>query len=275
MKRRAQPWLGTLVEISIADAMADTALAAAFELAFQQLALVHRLMSFHAADSDLARINRAPVGSIVEIDPHTRTVLQAAMQVTAASAGLFDIRIASRLVDWDLLPPAGQQLPAYQPQQLSFSLTPEGKLQKLGADWLDLGGIAKGYAVDLAIQSLQQSGVQNACVNAGGDLRVIGDSASEIMLRDPASPASMAYKISLQNQALATSASYFSLQHTERGSHSALVNGQTGEAMLDAVSVSVSAAQCMLADALTKVVMASGNAKHACLAQFGAHALII
>lgn len=275
MKRRAQPWLGTIVEIGIADALADSALAAAFELAFQQVARVHQLMSFHAADSDLSRINRAAVGSTVDIDAHTCTVLQTAMRVADASAGLFDIRVAGRLMDWGLLPPAGPPPPAYVPQQAGFRLTAAGKLQKLSADWLDLGGIAKGYAVDLAIHSLQRCGVQNACVNAGGDLRVIGDSTSEIMLRDPSKPSHMACKISLQNQALATSASYFSLRQTETGSYSALVNGQTGAAMLGAVSVSVSAPQCMLADALTKVVMASANAEHACLAQFGAHALII
>ncbi|MES2106493.1 MAG: FAD:protein FMN transferase [Pseudomonadota bacterium] len=274
MKRRAQPWLGTLVKISIGDAN-DVLAAAAFNAAFQQVELVHRLMSFHAADSDLGRINRAPAGSMVDIDPHTYTVLQAAMQITAASEGLFDPRVAGRLVEWDMLPHSGPALAAYQPQQVAFSLNAEGQLQKLSADWLDLGGIAKGYAVDLAILSLQQSGVRQACVNAGGDLRVIGDSPCEILLRDPASPDNMAYKLSLQNQALATSASYFSLRQTGQGSYSAMVNGQTGEPMLDAVSVSVTAESCMLADALTKVVMASGDAKHPCLAQFGAHALII
>ncbi|MES2073678.1 MAG: FAD:protein FMN transferase [Pseudomonadota bacterium] len=275
MKRRAQPWLGTIVEVSIADAMGEPELATAFELAFRQVALVQRLMSFHAADSDLARINRATVGTTLEIDPHTYAVLQAALQLSTASEGLFDPRVAGRLMEWGMLPAAAQPAPAYSPQQAAYRLTPEGALQKLRADWLDLGGIAKGYAVDLAIQGLQQCGVRSACVNAGGDLRVIGDSASEVMLRNPADPTGSAYKLSLQNQALATSATYFSLCQHGQDRVSALVNGQSGAALLDAVSVSVWAPQCMLADALTKVVMASGDAQHGCLAQFGAHALII
>ncbi|MET3116429.1 thiamine biosynthesis lipoprotein [Undibacterium sp. GrIS 1.8] len=281
MKRRAQPWLGTMVEISIADAMTDIALATAFEQAFQSIALVHRLMSFHAADSDISRINHADVGAIVEIDVHTYHVLQTAMQISDASAGLFDVRIAGRLMEWDLLPATEQErtlYQTYQAQKTAFTLTAEGTLKKQRADWLDVGGIAKGYAVDLAIQSLQQVGVRQACVNAGGDLRLIGDEGDdpiEVLLRDPACPSNLAYKLNLQNQALATSASYFSLVQTTQGSYSALVHGQTGAAMLDKVSVSVVAPQCILADALTKVVMASADAGHACLAQFDAHAFII
>ena len=275
LRRRAQPWLGTIVEISIADPMAEADLAAAYDRAFQQIALVHRLMGFHAPNSDLSRINQAPVGSHIAVDPHTHAVLQAALRVTAASNGLFDIRVGSCLVAWKILPPLDDALtPPYVPQQTSFSLTPDGRVHKLSADYLDLGGIAKGYAVDLAIESLQQSGVQNACVNAGGDVRVVGDCAHDVSLRDPCDPTNMAYKIALKNQALATSASYFSLQQTERGRYCALVNGQTGGAMLNHSSVSVSAPQCMLADALTKVVMASANATHPCLTQFGALALI-
>ena len=278
MTRRAQPWLGTMVEISIADAMTDSALAAAFEQAFQSVALVHRLMSFHAADSDISRINLADTGATVEIDAHTHQVLWAAIQISDVSAGLFDIRIAGQLMAWTLLPATEQERAScqlYQAQKTAFTLTADGNLKKQRADWLDVGGIAKGYAVDLAIQSLQRYGVRQACVNAGGDLRVIGDEPIEVLLRDPAHPSNLAYKISLQNQALATSASYFSLVQTAHGCYSALVHGQTGTAMLDTVSVSVIAPQCIWADALTKVVMASADADHACLAQFDAHAFII
>jgi thiamine biosynthesis lipoprotein len=274
MNRRAQPWLGTIVEISIADVMAGHAIAAAYDLAFEQIALVHRLMAFHTPDSDLSRINRAPVGSHIAISRHTHAVLQAALQVSIASAGLFDIRVAGRLVEWEILPPLNQPPIPYVPLQTSFRLTAEGTVQKLSADYLDLGGIAKGYAVDLAIESLQQAGVQNACVNAGGDLRVMGNYANEVLLRNSNDPTNLAYRLVLQNQALATSASYFSLHQTGENRCCALVNGRTGEAMLNRISVSVSAPRCMFADALTKLVMASTNAAHPCLAQFCAQAFI-
>ncbi|MFZ6657768.1 FAD:protein FMN transferase [Undibacterium sp. TJN19] len=271
-----------MVEISIADEVIDgntenndSDHAAVFDDAFKQIALIHNLMSFHSSDSDLMKINHSSVGSVIPVDAHTYAVLQAAMEVCVASEGLFDIRIAGCLMAWAMLPSSSQKLPDYQPGKMAFHLTEDGQVHKQTADWLELGGIAKGYAVDMAISSLRQAGVKNACVNAGGDLRVIGDIPTQIMLRNPANPVEMNYALYLQDQALATSASYFSQKQTEQGSYGALVNGQTGESVLTKSSVSVSARSCMLADALTKVVMASGEAEHSCLAQFGAQAIII
>jgi thiamine biosynthesis lipoprotein len=77
------------------------------------------------------------------------------------------------------------------------------------------------------------------------------------------------------DEALATSASYFSAR-TWRGQEvSALVDGRTGAALTAPRSVTVRAPRCALADALTKVVLATGDARHPALAVHGAHALII
>ncbi|MFZ6843560.1 FAD:protein FMN transferase [Undibacterium sp. RuTC16W] len=293
MKRRAQPWLGTLVDIRIADALQDSVLHEAFHAAFQRIALLHQLMSFHAADSELTRINRATTGSVLAIHPHTYAVLEAALHVTQLSQGLFDVRVASRLMAWGLLPhqdaaPASVQ--PYLPQVVACELLPDYHLKKLSADWLDLGGIAKGYAVDQAIAVLQEYGVREACVNAGGDLRVIGDQVMEIAIRHPADPARMAYTIGLQNAAMATSGIYFSqrqsslYQKEKPGEQtampqeeivSALIHGISGAPLSNPGSVSVRAASCLWADALTKVVAASGDAQHPCLDAFAANAFII
>ncbi|MCU6434388.1 FAD:protein FMN transferase [Undibacterium sp. Jales W-56] len=297
MKRRAQPWLGTLVDIGIADTLDEMRLQAAFGAAFQRIALIHQLMSFHAPDSELTRINRAEPGSLLSIHPHTYTVLSAAQRLTQASKGLFDIRIASRLMAWDLLPrmdEAARSLLPYQPQAVAYELLPDHRLKKLRQDWLDLGGVAKGYAVDQAIAALQECGIRDACVNAGGDLRVIGDRPVAIGLRHPADPTRSAHTVSLQNAAMATSATYFSQRQLKMPTReqaieytgapasiardqtvSALVHGISGAALTDLGSVSVRAAECLWADGLTKVVAASGNAQHPCLAEFAANAFII
>jgi thiamine biosynthesis lipoprotein len=140
----------------------------------------------------------------------------------------------------------------------------------------DLGGIAKGYAVDLAIAALELHGVTSACVNAGGDLRVIGPSAWPVSIRAPGDPAAIAVRLELRNAALATSANYFSAKRL-RGdiAVSPLVDGRDGRALTDATSVTVRAPTCAVADALTKVVMASGDATHPCISQFDASAFII
>jgi thiamine biosynthesis lipoprotein len=278
MMRRAQPWLGTLVEISINDDLPADVLQQAFQAAFAAVAQIHALMSFHATDSDVSRINQAQVGEKITINSHTATVIAAALKLCEASEGLFDIRVASQLAHWGYLPPLETTqisvLP-YQPQEIAWRVLPENVLEKYRNDWLDLGGIAKGYAVDQAILALQGVGIQQACVNAGGDLRVIGKQALEITIRDPGAPQTMAGSVSVCNQALATSAVYFSAKRHGTQPVSALVHGGTGAALIERCSVSVRAQECLWADGLTKVVAASGDAQHPCLDLFSAEAFII
>lgn len=275
MKKRAQPWLGTLVEISISDDLPDAQLNHAFQQAFARVAQIHALMSFHAPDSEVTRINLAPVGARLALHPHTYAVIAGALRVCQASAGLFDIRVASLLAEWAYLPRPAPQVPAYQPQAIAWRLGPDSSLEKLRPDWMDLGGIAKGYAVDQAILTLQQAGVQQACVNAGGDLRVLGAAALEVGIRDPDAPSRIAHRLYLQNQALATSGTYFSLKPLGNAQVSALINGLSAVALSAPGSISVRAPQCVWADALSKVVAASGDAQHPCLDQFSAEAFII
>ena len=162
---------------------------------------------------------------------------------------------------------------------------------------IDVGGIAKGYAVDRAILALQNAGIASACVNAGGDLRVLGDTPFMVAIRDPASVTGVGATIALANGALATSATYFSARpigighddercHAQTGPEedkkkqhsqqvSALIDGRTGEAVVGTASATVQAPQCMVADALTKIVIVSGDAHHPLLARFGASAWLL
>jgi len=261
MNRRAQPWLGTLVDI------ATDASQAAISEAFAEVALVHRLMSFHDPASDVSRLNRAGEGELVAVHAHTWKVLRLAWQLAEASQGLFNPACASLLVEWGCLPsPAGEMPPL---QQLRSALLCEDgdTVRKLQPAWVDLGGIAKGYAVDMAVEALQRAGAVEGCVNAGGDVRVFGDRDWPISIRDPKAPQRMHSQVRLRDEALATSANYFSPR--------SLVDGRNGAPMTEPRSVSVRAAHCAVADALTKVVMASGDANHPALAHWQATAFII
>ncbi|MBJ7313972.1 FAD:protein FMN transferase [Rugamonas sp. CCM 8940] len=276
MIRRAQPWLGTLVEITVADALPDEAVQRAISLAFAEVALVHRLMSFHAADSDVARLNRAWPGDMLTVDPHTWRVLELAQRVADQSEQIFNIACAPRLVAWDCLPAPQPEVPAYRPGLTVLRCEAGLRVRKAVPGWVDLGGIAKGYAVDLALAALGDAGIASACVNAGGDLRAIGPLAWPVRLRAPRDPGRAGAVLELRDEALATSASYFSARRHEGRDVSALVDGRDGSALGAAAgSVSVRAASCAVADALTKVVLASGDAAHPALQAFAATALII
>ncbi len=95
--RRARPLLGTLVDIGIEASNATTA-RQALAAAFAEIATVHRLMSFHEAGSDLARLNRARPGERVAVDIRTAEVLRQAEALRVASGGAFDCAVAQTLI---------------------------------------------------------------------------------------------------------------------------------------------------------------------------------
>jgi len=274
MMRRAQPWLGTLVEVSV-EALPPGAAADPFALAFAAIARVHKLMSFHDAASDVSRINRAQPGEALAVDPATWDVLRLALRVAELSDGAFDIACAPRLVEWDLLPAPTAPMQAFDPAACVLALEEGARVRKLAPGWIDLGGIAKGYAVDMAVAALRDAGIGAGCVNAGGDLRVFGASGLPVAVRAPHAPGRAASQLVLRDEAMATSGTYFSARRHRDRTVSALVDGRSGEPLATICSASVRAPRCAVADALTKVVLASGDPWHPALAAFDASAFII
>jgi thiamine biosynthesis lipoprotein len=116
--------------------------------------------------------------------------------------------------------------------------------------WLDLGGIAKGYAVDRAIDVLRAHGASQACVNAGGDLRMFGARAEPVFIRVGRGGARQVPAVELADAAIATSTSD---SDGDGGLH---LHGVTRVPLRGGMSVSVIAARCVIADALTKIVLA-------------------
>src|SRR5215471_2367591 len=101
--RRAQPLLGTFVEIAAAGAASD-ALQPAIDSAFSAVAQVHRLMSFHDPQSDVSRLNRQAFRRAVSVHPWTYKVLEAAREFNRRSYGVFDVTVAPLLQQRGLLP---------------------------------------------------------------------------------------------------------------------------------------------------------------------------
>lgn len=252
--QRARPLLGTLVSIGVADERPASHLHQAIDAAFACIECVHRLMSLHAQDSELCRLNREAAIRPQQVDPHTYMVFAAALRFAHLSQGAFDPCIAPRLESWGLLPQI--HLP-HDPSSdwRDIELLPQHHIRYLTPLRVDLGGIAKGYAVDLAVQCLQRLGFCRILINAGGDLRVAGIESQCVRLRSPAQPSQLLHELTLRDAALATSADYFSRRESASGPVSALVDPASGCPYLGGRSVSVRAPDCMTADALTKVVL--------------------
>lgn len=269
--KSVRPLLGTYVVVEVDDDDGELA-RAAIDAAFDAIAKVQCLMSAFDADSDVGRINALAHLEPVTVHHWTADVLNLAMQMHADSDGLFDIGIAPRLAHWNYLPSSALDYAGSTVANLSV----DGDTVRCAAPTrVDLGGIAKGYAVDRAIEAALQAGARNVLVNAGGDLRVAGDAGQPIYLRDPAAPSQVALAGHLQDGAMATSGTYYSANLHEGAPVSAIVDPQTQAPLLSRDSHSVIAPSCAVADALTKVLALSGNPNHPALRAHRAQALVL
>ena len=241
--RRARPLLGTLVEVG-ADAV--TAGAAAIEAAFDAVFQVQRRMSRFDPACDIGRFNALPPGGCLAVHRSTARVLALARALHAASGSAFDISQGA---------PEGWRLDGV-------------RLVKMAARArLDLGGIAKGHAVDRAVAALRRAGATGGWINAGGDLRAFGSAEVPVFVRDALRGGVRAFG-TLGDGAFATSR-YAADSRCRL--HRA---GSLGGADQAAVHVSVAAPECVWADALTKIVAATGDASHPLLAAHGGRAWI-
>lgn len=267
---RCKPLLGTFVEIKIDDGLqASTALEEAF-LAIEQ---VQSLMGFHNPESELSIINAHVHLKRIRIHPWTAEVLAIAQEIYRHSNGIFNCGVGHRLVEAGLLP-KHFQLNMDSVGGIQDILFIERTLVQSHLPLcLDLGGIAKGYAVDKAVEYLITNGVQSGSVNAGGDMRIFGDHAQDIQVRNPSKPNELLQIGSMKTGAIATSSLYFAKRDSDAKSY--IVNPIDQEHIEFSDSYSVIANECVYADALTKVVSISGNINHPCLERFSAQAIQI
>jgi len=250
--RRARPALGTLVELGVAlPAGLDEEGAlrwaeAVLAPAWRALDEVERALSAFQPGSDVARFNAAPARAELAVGHHAAEVLRVAAALARGSGGLFDVTLGSGPDGWSLDRAGGAGA---------------WRLRKVTAEVrLDLGGIAKGYAVDRAFHALRRAAGRGACwVNAGGDLRVHGV-ALPVRLRDEAAGGAAPF-LDLGEGALATS-------HYGPAARSRLA-GAAPDAERHVVVVSP---RCLWSDALTKVVALSGRVDHPLLLRHGATA---
>lgn len=266
-----RPLLGTLVAIRIEaqSQRADDAL----DTAFAEVEAVQREMSFHDPDSELSRLNRLAARLPQPVGARLWRVLCASLALARASGGRFDPTIGGPLVHWGQLPAPVDAVDACDPEAdwHDVLLLPGRRVRFRRPLWLDLGGIAKGYAVDRAVAALRARGIRSGTVNAGGDLRVFGDTETTVRVRDPAAPGRTLPLLRLRNGAVATSAGYFSLDNGV----TALVDTGLGRSIVDGRSASVVAPRALWADALTKVVLADAARVRPLLRRLGAEAIVL
>ena len=273
--RRARPLLGTFVEIT-ATGRPTATLHAAIDEAFETVATVHRLMSFHEASSDVSRINRHAATTAVAVHPWTYAVLTTAADLFRRSDGLFDVTVAPELQALGVLPRAVDETPiTTRPRTDRAIELLSGHRVRFGEPGIriDLGGIAKGFAVDRAVDALTEAGIPGGLVNAGGDLASFGPDGHRVHLRDPRDPRRVLGAVTVKEAALATTGGRFDPFVGIRAQRPAVVDPRCVAAAPPVVGVTVRAPSCTIADALTKVVMIGGESSLAVLGHYGASAI--
>ena len=240
--------LGTVVSIQAhTEALDGAPLEQAISQAFAVIAHLGRVMSAHHVDSDLGRMARAHPHEVLTLDTHTVNVIRAAQHWWQLSGGAFNPCRAARMLSSAGIRPgiAGEAIGSLS----DIAIGSATQVQLAHSVKLDFGGIAKGYAVDQAIEVLAAYGIRHALVNAGGDLRAIGERHWPIDVRHAnvtLMDGRLTQKTRLCQQALATSVA------GELNSEFVFARSHKKSAWR---SVTVQASTCMTADVLTKWAM--------------------
>lgn len=275
--RRARPLLGTFVEIEVTGA-AVFEMEAAVDAAFEAIVDVHRLMSFHEAGSDVSRLNHEACLRPTKVHPLTFEVLEAALEMHRRSNGVFDIAVAPTLQAKGLLPRSADDPPiSIEPWSFdAIELVSEQTVCFRRPNVrIDLGGIAKGFAVDRALEVLRRFKMPAGIVNAGGDLAVFGQDSQMIHIRNPRDPRWSICRVDVTDEALASTARRFDLFQSAETMASAIIDPATRGPVRGIDGATVRAPNCMIADALTKIVMIAGKDAIGLLEHYQASALLI
>ncbi len=232
---------------------------------------VNRLMSPYIEQSQLSKINKYAHEGPVEVDRDLFELIEKSIEVSRLTNGAFDITYASvgHLYNYRKeIKPTEEEVAAAKllidyknlvldKDQLSVSYLKHGVK-------IDLGDIAKGFAVDQSIQHLRNLGIKHALVSAGGDTRLLGDRRGRAWLvgiRDPANTEEVIVMLPLQDEALSTSGDYerFFIEDGEKYHH--IIHPTTGNSASEVRSASILASDSTTTDALSTSIFVMGPDK--------------
>jgi len=236
---------------------------------FQQ---IDRQMSRYREESELSRVNRQAANALVAVTDSLFKVLQEAIRVSKLSSGAFDISFGSVGYLYDFRArrqPSAEELATglATVNYRSIALDPEAKTVRFLQEGvrLDLGGIAKGYAVDRGIDILQSFGIRHARLSAGGDMRLLGDKQGKpwiVGVRDPRSEDRNALVMPLSDVAVSTSGDYERFFFDDAGKRvHHILSPATGKPAKGVQSVTILGPDALTTDGLSTAVFVLGSAK--------------
>jgi thiamine biosynthesis lipoprotein len=262
--------LGTLVDISLWDVDATQANQAIHDIDTQLQQLHHDWHSWQPGR--LHDINTALAsGQTIELNDIELGLLQQATQLAAQSQQLFNPAIGRLIGEWGFHsdspegpPPADatiRKLLSLNPRMSDLSFNDHSLHSDNPAVQLDVGAFAKGYAIDQAIALLREQGINNAIVNAGGDLRAIGQHGQRpwrIGIRHPAQPGVIAAVNIQGDESVFTSGNYERFFEYQGQRYHHIIDPRTGYPSNTTLSVTVIHKDATTADAAATALLIAG-----------------
>lgn len=266
------PTMGTRWSVLIDEPIADPTVQSSFQAAVDE---VDAQMSTWKPDSDLMRLNGAPLNTWISLPDQLLKVLEAGLAISSQTDGAFEMNIGDAVRAWGFGPDAidlpairaassAPRVPASGALELDIGI---GRARKSAALALDLSGIAKGYGVDRLAETARDLGFHHALCTIDGEVRAIGARRDgqpwAIGIKTPDDSTAGRHSIlELEDMAVATSGDYrhFVTVGTARLSHT--MDPRRGAPLVAApASVTVLSRSCMLADAMATALMVMGVKK--------------
>ena len=280
---------GTLIEVSIADTSAERADAAFAELR-QAFRKMHR--EWHAWEPGaLGRVNSLiPTGEYFPAEPRVIDLIQAAQPLSRASDGLFDPAVGRLVALWGFHSETPASAPQPDPGEIETLVAADPRMSDLEIDgnrlrsanptvMLDFGAFGKGYGIDIAMGILRERGIRNAVINAGGDLRAIGqrgDRAWRVGIRDPFAEGVLAGVSVKGDESVFTSGNYERDYERDGKRIHHIIDPRTGYPARGTASATVIAQDAATADAAATALFIAGPGDWPRIArQMGIEAVLI
>ncbi len=241
----------------------------AFRRVRQAFQTVDSLMSTWSPSSELSRLNRAPADSSVELSPLLGDCLARALALRTLTGGAFEPGAEALMRLWGFYRregrlPEPEALAALLPRLDDYDYEPDTRrfAKRRSEAAIDLGGIAKGFALDMAADALVDLGLTRAMIDLGGNIYCLGETESgrnwRVGIRDPLDRDRIFATLGMKNAAVATSGSYERFVTIEGKRYGHIMNPATGRPAEGLLSVTVISEEATLGDGLATALFVMG-----------------
>lgn len=232
---------------------------------------IEAAMSTYRPESEISQVNAGAAQAPVSVSPELFALVDRALQLSATTGGAFDITYDSvgQLYDYRAgVRPADvdieARLPAIDYRHIELDSTALAIRFSRSGVRINLGGIAKGHAVESVIGLLREAGIQHALASAGGDTRLLGNRRGKpwiVGIRDPDDEAGIVTRVALDNEAVSTSGDYERFFDEGEVRYHHIINPDTGRSATEIRSVTVIGRDATMTDGLSTSVFVLGLEK--------------